>query len=405
MGVGVSRRVLVVSAGMGAGHHAAADVLVTRLRSAGEDARRIDLLAVGRPGQGRRLARIYRVLLRRLPVVYDLVMRGWSRWPAPWERLTAAGARCYERGLLAEVAAYRPDAVVSVYNLAGQALGRLKASGRLALPVVTYVVDPGAHPYWISPGVDRHLAVLPQTVTALRRLGAGDVVQVAPLLPLRPAHGSSSDLGPPPDLGPAPDLGARSDLVPGVERGPARRAARRRLCLPTDRGVVLVSGGSWGCGQISRTVDVLAGAGELLPVVVCGRDEGLRRRVRDQLRHLGRGLALGWTGDLGTWFDAADVLVDNAGGVTCWEALSGGLAVVIFRPLPGHGRLNAVTLEEAGLVSYPRTDAQLVPAVRALCGDSTLAALRAARAREALSGVPVEAVLDLTMADGGARAR
>jgi UDP-N-acetylglucosamine:LPS N-acetylglucosamine transferase len=61
---------------------------------------------------------------------------------------------------------------------------------------------------------------------------------------------------------------------------------------------------------------------------------------------------------------AADVVVDNAGGQLCWEALAARKPVVLFDPLPGHGRLNAAALVEADLVTLARTPEQLQDAVR-----------------------------------------
>ena len=50
---------------------------------------------------------------------------------------------------------------------------------------------------------------------------------------------------------------------------------------------------------------------------------------------------------------AADALVDNAGGLMCWEAQAAGLPVILYRPLPGHGRFNARALESAGRAVTP----------------------------------------------------
>ena len=94
------RRVLVVSAGMGAGHHAVADEAVRRLRQRGHVGERVDVLDLGRPGQGQRVRETYTFLLRRLPWVYDAAMRFWARWPRPLKRLTAHGAAAVERDLL-----------------------------------------------------------------------------------------------------------------------------------------------------------------------------------------------------------------------------------------------------------------------------------------------------------------
>jgi UDP-N-acetylglucosamine:LPS N-acetylglucosamine transferase len=61
---------------------------------------------------------------------------------------------------------------------------------------------------------------------------------------------------------------------------------------------------------------------------------------------------------------AADVIVDNAGGTTCWEALAVGRPTVIYRPIAGHGRLNAAALQEAGLAYCAKSPVDLLAAVR-----------------------------------------
>jgi UDP-N-acetylglucosamine:LPS N-acetylglucosamine transferase len=57
-------------------------------------------------------------------------------------------------------------------------------------------------------------------------------------------------------------------------------------------------------------------------------------------------------------------MVDNAGGLTCWEALAIGTPVVIFDPLPGHGRFNAAALADAGLVCVAESRESLAAAAR-----------------------------------------
>lgn len=327
------RRVLVVSAGMGAGHHGAADELVRGLRRRGHVAERIDVLELGRPGQGERLRRTYVFLLRWLPWVYDLAMRFWARWPRPLERLTAHGAAAFEVGLLEQVERFTPDVVVSVFNLSSQALGRLRAAGRLRVPVITYLTDPGAHPYWVHPAVDLHLVPLPGAAREVEKWGAERTAVVRPLVEDRYAA-------------------AR----------PSRRDVRRTLGLAEDAVVALVSAGSWAVGNVVQTVDLLARAGTVVPVTLCGRNETLYRRLRRRRA----GVPVGWIDDMPALMAAADVFVDNAGGLTCWEALACGLPVVVFRPLPGHGRFNARALASSGLAPYARTDGELIAAVHRL---------------------------------------
>lgn len=56
---------------------------------------------------------------------------------------------------------------------------------------------------------------------------------------------------------------------------------------------------------------------------------------------------------------AADVLVQNAGGLTSLEAFACGLPVASYRCIPGHGLTNAAALDEAGAAVWIRDPADL----------------------------------------------
>ena len=318
-------RVLIVTAAMGAGHVTIAAEVRRRLEQRGVAVAVVDLIE-DVPHAGSRLKQTYRLLLDHAPWLYDAAMRFWQRFPAPLERLTAAGDRRFGEALRAAVARHNPDVIVCDYNLGAQCLGRLRRRGEVAAPVLTLVTDPGAHPYWVSDGVDRYLAFLPRTVADLQRMGAR-AEQVR--LVLRPQFGAAPD----------------------------REAARAARDL--HGRVVLVNAGSWAVGGVRDTVDALTGSPHLTVAVLCGRDDALRR----ELAARNGVVAVGWTDDVAGWLAAADVVVDNAGGLTCWEALSLRRPVVMYRPLPGHGRINVQVLADSGLVQAARTAGDLRAAV------------------------------------------
>lgn len=321
--------VLIVSAGMGAGHNAAAAELARRLETAGAEAAVVDLLELAGPA-GRRLRRTYRLLLDHAPWIYSAAMAFWVRRPGAMERLTASGARPFEDALAGTVARSRPDLVVATFNLAAQCLGRLVARGAVDPPVVTVMTDAGAHPYWVSPLVAVHLVPSALTARTLERYGAQRTTVTAPL------------------------------VGPRFTDPPDRATARARLGLAHDARVVVVAGGSWGTGRLDASLGALAASRDVTVLVLCGRDEALLARLRNRSGVL----AVGWTDDTPTYLSAADVLVDNAGGQTCWEAIACGTPVVVYRPLPGHGVLNARALDELGWARYARTAAELRSAVR-----------------------------------------
>ncbi|HVU90965.1 MAG TPA: hypothetical protein VHC23_01955, partial [Jatrophihabitans sp.] len=280
-------RILIVTAAMGSGHREVGAELARRLSARGARCAQFDLIEDAGPA-GRRLQRTYRTLLSAAPWVYDAAMRFWARHPAPLEAFTARNARPFERALAAAVERFDPGTVVATYNLAGQCLGRLRARGELTCPVTTLVIDPGAHPYWVSRHVDRHLAPLPQTAERLLEFGAPAVAVTAPVL--------------------------RSEFAAPPERDAARAALR----LPADARIVLVNGGSWAAGHVERTVALLGRRRDITTVVLCGRDERLARRLAGRPRVV----PVPWTARVVDQLAAADVVVDNAGGLTCWEALA-----------------------------------------------------------------------------------
>jgi UDP-N-acetylglucosamine:LPS N-acetylglucosamine transferase len=319
-------RVLIVTASMGAGHIIVARELARRFAAGGDEAEIVDVLAVaGAPGD--RLRTTYRLMLGYAPWLYEASVQFWSRWSSPLEQVTARLTHSAELALDATVRRSSPDVIVSIYNLASQALGRLKARGRLHVPVATLVTDAGAHPYWVSRGVDVHIAPLASTARALERMGSRTTVTAAPV------------------------------LRPNVAERPGCADARRRLRLP-DRPTVLVSAASWAPSRVRRTVRLLRLSG-LHVVALCGNDQ----RLRNTLTHQPGVRAVAWTSQMPAYLAAADVVVDNAGGLTCWEALVARTPVVLFDPLPGHGRLNAAALAEARLVEFAHSPQELLDAV------------------------------------------
>jgi UDP-N-acetylglucosamine:LPS N-acetylglucosamine transferase len=66
---------------------------------------------------------------------------------------------------------------------------------------------------------------------------------------------------------------------------------------------------------------------------------------------------------------AADVLVQNAGGMTVQEAVASALPVVTYRSIPGHGLTNAAALDEAGIARWARHSGELAAALAGALSD------------------------------------
>ena len=328
-------RVLVVSGSVGAGHDGAARELAARLAEAGAKVSVRDFLSAVPSPVARLLREGYTGTVGYLPFAFEFLFRRLERRGLVWRVEQAVCARA-EETIAGWVADDPADVVVSTYPPASQSIGNMRADGRLPVPVLTYLTDPAVHVSWVHPAVDRHLTVT--AATAEHGAAAyGMPFEVAgPLVPARFASRS----------------------------GTARVAAlRAELALPGDRSVALLVAGSLGLGDVLDTAREVAASG-VTPLVLCGRNEALRRRVD---REPGT-RALGWRTDVHELMQVADVLVQNAGGLSFTEAMVAGLPTVTYRPIPGHGRANAAVLDAAGLAPWAHTQGELAALLHSAVG-------------------------------------
>jgi processive 1,2-diacylglycerol beta-glucosyltransferase len=324
-------RVLVVTGSVGAGHDGAARELAARLTAAGAQVFVRDFLdAVPRP-VSRLLQDGYTGSVDHAPLLFEFLFQRLERRGLLYsveQRVCRSAASAVRRWL--DTA--DPEVIVSTYPLASQLLGELRGSGELGVPVLTYLTDPAVHVSWLHPAVDAHLTVT--AATAAQGL-ADHGVRCTVAGPLVPSRFTSRV-----------DLSELVDLRAGIG-------------LPAVHPVALLVAGSLGLGDITAAAADVAQAG-FTPLVLCGRNEALRRR----LHGAGGVVALSWRDDVHRLMQVADVLVHNAGGLSCTEAMVAGLPAVTYRPIPGHGRANAAVLHAAGLAPWALTPADLAVALR-----------------------------------------
>ncbi|MCM2579946.1 MGDG synthase family glycosyltransferase [Streptomyces meridianus] len=345
---------LILSASMGAGHDAVARELARRLRGQGHEATVVDLLTLLPAGAGEALREGYRFAVRRLPWIYAAVYRTFFGSGSRLRGDATPLARAAERQLLAVVSEVRPDVVVSTFHIAAQVTGGLRARGALRPPSVVAVTDFAVHRQWLHPGNDLHLCLTPAAADRARA-GTGRPARVTG--PVVPPH------------------------FRRAAAAPASRWQRTLTDLARGRPPVLLSAGAWGAGSaFPETAALLARSG-FLPVVLCGNDDRLARRLSRQPGCL----ALGWVDDLAELMTAGRALVDNAAGQTAAQALAAGLPVVGYRAVPGHGAEGVREMSAAGLSEFAAGPAELLHVVRRLTDPGPFREQRIAAGRAAFT--------------------
>lgn len=314
-------KVLVLTAAVGGGHEAAGRTVRIELEHAGYAVAMTDGLKEMSRALDWLLVRGYRRQVTGVPRTLGAVFAVTSL------RAGAAIVRSlvglvFAKRLLGTLSKESPDLVISTYPLVTCALGRLRKKGRLHAPVVAVVPDYGVHPLWVDPCVDMHL-VVSKPSAALAEMAGG--VASAVRLPVAPAF----------------------------QEAPDREEARTMLGLPKEGFVVLVVGGAWGIGNLGEAARCAAGE-NCRTIVVTGSNTSLRKRLAAEFSCEENVLILGWRDDLPILMAAADCMIQNAGGMTCLEAMEVGLPILMFDPIRGHGEFNARVMERAGVANWVR---------------------------------------------------
>lgn len=357
----MARRILIVSASMGAGHDGAANELRRRLEAQGHHVRVVDFLDCCPFGIGWFIKVTYLLQLKVAPWSYELTYRLWYKMPSTWGFIVRLDTFVAGKRLRRAITETDADVVVSTYPLSSLVLGNMRKKRWLKVPVITFLTDFAVHPLWVHPHVDVHLATSEFAAATARTRGGDDA------------------------RAPGPLVGERFQPVEPGDRA----AVRAELGLARDARAVLVVAGSWGVGDVPGTVDAILAAGDFQPVVVCGRDEKLAAALAAR----GRATVLGWRDDMPRLMAACDVMVENAGGLTANEAFACGLPVVTFLPIAGHGKDNAEGMSQLGVTRYARDGDELASALAELTVPNLARQEQVARAHALFVGDAADDVL------------
>ena len=360
-------RILILTASVGAGHDAPAQTLAAQIAAERPEAEIVTedaLAAIGgivksmsadAPG----------IVFYRFQFVWDIGFWLFAECPPTRRATQALLTRNSAPALLRLIARADPDVIVCTYPNVTEALGRLRRSGRLQIPVCAAITDLAALDYWASAGVDVHLVTHPESIPEVRRIAG-------PATEIHCVHGFS-----------------RPEFRVPLDAGEARRA----LGLPEQGSVVLVSGGGWGVGDVAGAVEEALALERVSRVVcLCGHNAALHRRISSLFAGEPRVRVEAFTDRMPEWMAAADALVHSTCGLTVLEATMRGCAAVSFGWGRGHIRRNDAALRRFGLAS-------VVGARRDLGGALSRALERARRPDPRFAELPSAASFVLALAE------
>jgi len=320
-------RVLILSVSAGAGHIRAGEALAKAAAAHPEtgDVLHIDALRYTNKIFRRFYSQFYIDLVKSAPVLL-----GWfyDAQDEPWktEKMRLMLDRMNTGPLVRQIKKFRPDITVCTHFLPAEILSHLIKHERIDTQLSLAVTDYYVHAMWLSRLFHHYFVANEESKAQLENIGFPPERISVSGIPVDPVFSEPWD----------------------------RAALRAQYALRDDVPLLLVSAGALGVSSAERIVEVLGKLTAPVQImVVCGKNEKLKQTVQKQLArgstpdHLSFRV-LGYTDAMDQWMKAADLYIGKPGGLTTAEAMSCGLPMVIYQPIPGQEERNSDFLLENG---------------------------------------------------------
>lgn len=322
-------KTLIVYAKAGAGHHRAAEAVLSAFQRRGkiQDATLIDCLNYTTPWFKRFYPQTYLFLVRFLSplwatiyylfdnrFIYSLIspFRRWGNYLV---------SKKYAEFLKRE----NPKVIISTQFFGSEIAAALKRKRQIDSTLISVITDFGAHTFWESQDVDIFVVASEDTRNDL----------IARNIP----EGKIKILGIPIEA-PLKDFN--------------KIQLKREMGFEKDVLTILVVGGGFGVGPIKELVFSLEELDEdikerLQLIVVCSRNKKLYREMQGLAYKLKIETKIfGFVTDLYKMMAASNIIISKSGGLTTSEALAMGLPMIIISPIPGQESKNCSLLVKNG---------------------------------------------------------
>ena len=325
--ISMRKKVLILSASVGAGHLRAADAIEKAMADSYPEIEttNIDVLEYTNPLFRRLYGKLYLDLVKRMPDalgwIYDSLDKPWQK-----ERRRLALDRLNTQPLVRLLIDQDPDIAVCTHFLPAEIISWLRAKKKITTRQAIVVTDFDAHALWLCRNYEHYFVPLEETAVNLAKVGIKKETITISGIPIDPVFAIDKD----------------------------KSETREKLGLSRDRFTIIVSAGGFGVGNVEKLLKALAEMEtESQIVAICGRNEDLRREVSALSGSLQSGskariVPVGFTDAMDEYMSASDLIVGKPGGLTTSEALAKELVFVIVNPIPGQEERNSDHLLEKG---------------------------------------------------------
>jgi processive 1,2-diacylglycerol beta-glucosyltransferase len=336
-------RILIMTAGYGEGHNAAANALAAEFNEeTPETALVVDVFALSCPRLNSLIRRAYLAAINGTPRLWRHVY-AWMDRPSFMTRGTRM-LRPQSRLLEAIIERERPVAICSTFPAYAALFRRLARAGRFSTPHFNVVTDSiSINSIWWRPGCDGWFVPNEDSAEVMRAAGVDPLRIHVTGFPVTSFFRKNEGIVTRPLL----SGGAAPRVLYIVNSGTRNAEATARLLLAEE---------GW---EVTCTV---------------GRDDSLRRSLSAAAAHRNSPASiLGWTDQIPRLLMTHHVVVSKAGGATTQEAVAARCPMIVNQVVPGQEEGNCELLLRHGAGALATTPAAVIETLRAAFSNRGLA--------------------------------
>ena len=352
-------RVLILSAGVGAGHNSAAAAVQAACSTRDDiaEVQVLDVLQVSSALYRDLLGKGYFVLVEGVPWLvewgYDISDQPFRRRPFDsWTRANSVPA-------VSAIKRFRPTAIVCTHFLPAQLVASLLLRGVIDARTEVVTTDYDFQGLWLTSAFHSMVVARAEGRAQLTALGV-----------------------------PADRVAATGIPIAAQPADPPIRTGDGPPMLLISAGA---AGGDYAVAVVRQTMHMRS---EFTATIICGRNDALRRRIERLVAPAGdRYRVLGFTPEMPQLLRRADLFIGKPGGLSASECMAAGLPMVLVNPIPGQEERNGDYLMEQGAAVRCNTTATIGWKIDELLGEpGRLQRMQAAAARTGRPDAAVDAL-------------
>lgn len=330
------KKVLILSASIGTGHTQAARAIEEYVKTIPEECEveHLDFLSNDVLSIDNLVKETYIKILDVFPMLYDLMYyssQGYKKGMVV-KTLIAWGLK---RRMLRVVAEKKPDILVFTHPFPAGAAALLKRQHRLNIPLIAVITDFDVHQLWVYPQIDTYC--VPAGLLKDQLISQG--------------------------------IDEKKIIVSGI---PVRQSFSQQRwqwdAAHQKNKNVLIMGGGLGMGAIKQS---LAKLDKLSVVDSFTVVTGYNADLYDELCKMRQDFAhdveiLGYTNQIPQLMQRASLLLTKPGALTCTEAATVQVPIVLYSAIPGQEEANAIYMQQKGCARWVKDQERLAAVVEEL---------------------------------------